>query len=311
MSREPHTTVWGDILHPESLRAYGVTLETRARNAKLFLTGLDEWDRACDDTGGGLDEFWYVVVGGASNVGKTQLAISLAIRGLHQGFAVVFLTMEEPCDQIQRRVYAAISPTHNYYDFTYRNWTVDKARLLVENVPYIGKFVVNDDLENESVGHILAYLDEARDALVGRPMIVLVDNLQLVKTPQGTSVAEAATSVSEGLRKWAKRNRTLVVALSQVTAQALRERKPVRSHDLWGGSSMYSNPSQVLMLDHTAACMDDKHHHLKRLWLLLDKNRYGPKGVAFPVEANMKTGTWRTALPDEHGLWLPNPWESK
>ena len=45
------------------------------------------------------------------------------------------------------------------------------------------------------------------------------------------------------------------------------------------------------------------------LWLNLQKNRYGPVG-SFPVEANLKTGLWRAALPDEHQLWAHNPWQS-
>lgn len=308
---EDQPGVWGDILHPESLGMYGRVLEERSRTARLFNTGLADWDRACDDTGGGLDDFWYVVIGGASNVGKTQLAIGLSIQALRQEFAVVFLTMEEPIDQIQRRVYASLSAELGYYDFTYKNWTLEKARVLVESVPYLGKLVVNGDLESEDVPAILGYLDEARNALTGRPLLVIVDNLQLVKVPAGSSIAEAATNVSEGLRKWAKRNRSLTVALSQVTSAALREGKPVRSFDLWGGSAMYSNPSQVVMLDHLAASVDVRSPHLKRLWIMLDKNRYGPKSLTFPVEANLKKGLWRCPEPDEHHLWSENPWLKK
>src|SRR3990172_11435231 len=109
MSADRGDTLWIDALHPETVRSYGVALSERAQRAMLFLTGLHLWDRACDDTGGGLDEFWYVVVGGASNVGKTQLMVALARRALAQKFSTVILTMEEPIEQIARRVYASIS----------------------------------------------------------------------------------------------------------------------------------------------------------------------------------------------------------
>jgi len=307
MSDDRESVVWGDALHPESVRKFGRSLCERAQRAVLFETGLGLWDQACDDTGGGLDDFWYVVVGGASNVGKTQLMVALAKQGLLQKFAVVILTMEEPIDQIQRRVYASISDL-NYYDFTYKHFTHEKAARLVETTPYLGKLAINEDLPAYDLASITGYLDEARDMLFGRPMIVLVDNLQLVKPDRGATIAEAATDVSEGLRIWAKRNRTLTIALSQVTSTVLREGKPVRSHDLWGGNAMYTNPSQVVILDHTAKRVDPNHPHVVRMWALLDKNRYGPKLIAMPVEANLKTSVWRCAEPDELYLWDANPW---
>lgn len=305
------TEIWGDILHPESLRMFGNALSKRAREAKLLLTGIDEWDGACDDTGGGLDDYWYVVIGGASNVGKTQLLLSLAQRGLRQGFAVAMLTMEEPMDQIQRRIYASLSSELGYYDFTYDKWSHDMIGKLEASVPYLGKLAVNGELEDFDLASIVGYLDDVRDALFGRPLLVLVDHLQLVKGTGGQSIAAAATDVSEALRIWAKKNRTLTVAASQLTAEALREGRPPRSHDLWGGSAMYSNASQVFMLDHGAVRRDERNPHILRLWGLLDKNRYGPKMVCIRMEANLKTGVWRSAYPDEHGLWENNPWAKK
>ena len=305
---ENDKNVWHDALHPESVKMFGIDLMRRAEGATLFQTGLTDWDRACDDTGGGLDDYWYVVIGGASNVGKTQMLISLAKQGLLQQFAVVVVTMEEPLEQIQRRIYAGISEL-GYHDFTYKNFTRDKAAKLIETTPYIGKLAINGDLPHEDLKSIIAYLDEARDMLFGRPMIVILDNLQLVKPENGASIASAATEVSEGLRRWAKQNRTLTIALSQVTSESLRAGRPVRCHDLWGGSTMYSNPSQVLMLDHLNATVDDHRPWVKRLWGLLDKNRYGSKMVYMALEANMKTGDWRCGRADELDLWGPNPWE--
>lgn len=301
-------TVWVDALHSETVKAFGRGLVDRARTVKLFHTGLKPWDDACDDTGGGLDDFWYVVCTGASNVGKTQLGLAFAQRALRQGFSVVFLTLEEPADQIMRRMYAAISDL-GYYDFTYKNFNEASAARLVETTPYLGKFMVNDDLASSDLPAIFAYLDEARDALFGNPMVVIFDHLQLVKVPQGGSIAQAATDVSEGLRRWAKENRTLTIAFSQLTSEVIRDGRPPRSWDMFGGSAMYSNASQVFVIDHTAKCVDEGQPWILRMWAMLDKNRYGQKLVAMMIEADLKTGIWRCAEPDEHHLWKPNPWE--
>ena len=307
---EAESWVWADALHPDSIKGFGAALGERASRAVLFQTGLTLWDRACDDTGGGLDDFWYLVVGGASNVGKTQLMVALAKQALLQKFAVAILTMEEPLDQIQRRIYASISDL-GYHDFTYKNWTHEKALRLVATTPYLGKLAINGDLPAYDLTSILGFLDEVRDMLCGRPMVAFMDNLQLVKPDRGRSIAETATDVSEGLRLWARKNRTLTIALSQVTSDVLREGRPVRSHDLWGGNAMYSNPSQVVMLDHTAKLIDQQHPHIMRLWALLDKNRYGPRMVAMPIEANLKTSVWRCGDGAAQALWDANPWAAR
>lgn len=302
-------TIWLDAFHPDTVRSYARNLERRAQTAKLLLTGIEEWDKACDDTGGGLDDYWYLVVGGASNVGKTQLMIALALKAISQGFAVCLMSLEEPADQILRRLYAATSPL-GYYDFTYSRFDDHRCRQLIELTPYAGKVAINDEIENEELPSIIRYLDAIRDAMLGQPMVVLFDHLQLVKGDTA-HIAAAATAVSEGLRKWAKRNRTLTIAFSQLVTDTLRSASVPRFHDLWGGTSMYSNPSQVIMLDHTSVRVDEHMPHLKRMWMLVDKNRYGPQLVAIPIEANLKTCEWRGALPDELHGWAENPWIRK
>jgi len=307
---ETDETVWTDILHPDTVGAFGRGLVDRAQRAQLFHTGLGPWDDSCDDTGGGLDDFWYVVCTGASNVGKTQLGLALAQRALRQDFAVVFLTLEEPADQIMRRMYAAISDV-NYYDFTYARFNEECIARLVESTPYLGKFIVNDELSSSDLPTIFEYLDEARDMLFGRPLVVIFDHLQLVKVERGENIGQAATEVSEGLRRWAKQNRTLTIAFSQLTSEVIRDGRPPRAWDMYGGSAMYSNASQVVVIDHTAKVADTLEPWKIRMWAMLDKNRYGQKLVAMPVEANLKSGLWRCPLPDEHHLWQPNPWERK
>ena len=301
-------SVWVDTLHPDSVRGYGQFLSHRQQTAQVFQTGLDVWDDNCDDTGGGLDDFWYVVIGGASNAGKTQIMLALAQQALRQKFSVIFLTLEEPMDQIQRRIYAALSDSQ-YYDFTYKNWSDQKRQGL--SVPYLGKLIVNEDLDKFTLETIMGHLDEAEDALVGRPKIVMLDNLQLVHPEPHQSITAAATELSETLRRWAKKHRILTLAASQLTSEAIRSGKVPGFSDLWGGSAMYSNASQVVVIDHTAKVADTLEPWKIRMWAMLDKNRYGQKLVAMPVEANLKSGLWRCPLPDEHHLWQPNPWERK
>ena len=236
--------------------------------------------------------------------------IHLVRQGIAQGFAVVILTMEEPLMAIQRRIYAALSDRLSFYDFAYDRWNHEKARILCESVPTGGKVVVNEELPSYTLESIIGYLDDVRDLLSGRPMVVLLDHLQLVESP-GRDIVRASADVNRALRDWSKRNRTLTIALSQLNRDGVLSGNAPRRWHLWGGTDIEANATQVVMIDHTAKTVDPERRHLLRLWMMLDKNRSGPDLVAFPVEANLKTSVWRVPEPDEHHLWQANPWKPK
>jgi replicative DNA helicase len=123
---------------------------------------------------------------------------------------------------------------------------------------------------------------------------------------QGMDVAEAAEELSERLRVFAHRTRTLTVVLSQLNRGASRERdRQPTMHDLWGGTSMESNANQVVLLDHSRSQKDREDPALLRTYILLDKNREGPAKVQIPVEIDFRRGHWRQGLPDEVDRWWP------
>ena len=73
-------------------------------------TGFPVWDKACVGTGGlGLANWWYVVLGGASNVGKTQLLWHLLRQAWEQEMNPGLITMEVPMTGVQRSIYSRVT----------------------------------------------------------------------------------------------------------------------------------------------------------------------------------------------------------
>ena len=300
---------FADILTTGEAIDYGAGLMDRPGDP--LATGLPAWDGACDETGGtGLADWWYVVLGGASNAGKTQLMLYLARRAAELELQPGVVTMEVPKRGLQRRVYANIS-AFGYYDFLHHEWLKGdpdaKVRLLASE---IGKYrqvgaarrsltVVERD-SPPTLDDILEACDRLLESGCGA---IFVDHLQLIKAP-ADQISDRATEISEALRWFAHSNKCLVIALSQLnrTASRERDRRPTM-HDLWGGTAIESNSNQVILLDHSKQARDVVHPHLLRTWLYLDKNREGPNRVMIPVEANFKTGLWRQAMPDEVKSW--------
>lgn len=282
-------------------------------------TGLPSWDRACDETGGeGLAGWWYVVIGGASNAGKTQLMLHLVVAAAMQGLRPGVITMEVPRTGIQRSLYARMTPDFGYYDFLPGKWqqrnpleaatklmdSVDEWRMPDKAKPFDARQVLV--YEHERAPMLKDIIEAVGQLVEAGSRVVFLDHLQLIKSG-AHEIAERATEVSEELRWFAHKQKILVIALSQLNRQASRERErqPI-SQDCFGGTSIEANANQVLLLDHSFQDRDVQYPHLLRTQLVLDKNRHGPARVTIPVEANFRTGEWRE--PGDHELdhWPSN-----
>jgi replicative DNA helicase len=295
-----------DILDPKHAYDYGASL--LGVRQRPLPTGLAKWDGACDETGGlGIGDWWYVVIGGASNSGKTNLMLHLARQAAESGLTPGIVTMEVPRPGLQRRVYSNLT-TFTFFDFLPHHWekgdAAGKVAHLRDQVRDYGALerhiVVAEQAKPPTLSDIVQACEELQD--IGCNAI-FVDHLQLIKAG-ADEIADRATEISEALRWFAHGQRLLVVALSQLNRLASRERdRRPTMHDLLGGTSIESNANQVMMIDHSLEQRDIEHSHIVRTWLYLDKNREGPNRVLIPVEVNFRTGIWREAMQDELHRW--------
>ncbi len=298
-----------DILDSGEVIDYGSSLIGVQQHP--LATGIPTWDEACDETGGrGLGDWWYTVIGGASNAGKTQLMMYLARQAAEQGLMPGIVTMETPKRGLQRQMYSNLS-SFNYFDLLPHRWETGDPKAKVErlsadiaayrDVDRPGRsLLVADYNRSPTLADIMASLEVMYEA---GSRCVFVDHLQLIKAP-ADQIADRATEISEELRQFAHDRGCLVIALSQLNRWAARQRDRCPTmHDLWGGTSIESNANMVMLIDHSQQERDPKYPHLLRTWLVLDKNREGPAKIRIPVEINFKSGVWREALPNEVDLW--------
>lgn len=277
-------------------------------------TGIPSWDAACDETGGkGLGDWWYLVLGGASNAGKTQLMLHLVRQAAESGHVPGVITMEVPLPGLQRRTYSNLT-SFGFYDFLPHRWAEGDSAEKVERLKNeVGQYRANGGeprsmlVAEQQKPPTLGDITEACTALLeSGATVVFLDHLQLIRA-SADEIADRATEISEALRWFAHGNRVLVVALSQLNRLASRERSRMPTmHDLLGGTSIESNANMVCLLDHSRQERDPLHTHRMRTYVYVDKNREGPNRLLIPVEVDFRTGIWREALPDEEHLW-PDP----
>ena len=269
-------------------------------------TGIPSWDRACVGTGGrGLAHWWYVVIGGASNVGKTQFLWHLLRQAWEQDMNPGLITMEVPLTGVQRSVYSRIT-SYGYNDLLPSEWaddgadrTEDLSRQVREYAGTHKALLVAEHDGSPTLDQIVQMCYDLKATGCG---VIGLDHLQLIRGHGDT--ADLATEVSEELRRFAHREKILVIALSQLNRVAARERSlPPIAQSLWGGTAMESNANQVMLIDHSLVIRDMDHPTKMRTRLILDKNREGPNRVEINVEADFATGVWREGFPDEEDLW--------
>ena len=280
-------------------------------DGRVLPTGFADWDRACDDTGQkGLGEWWYLIIGGASNSGKTHLLRHLARQAANYGYTPAIITMEVSAHGLQRRYYSDIS-SFGYYDLLPSHFEkdgiakVEKLRdeivQYAEGIPLPKRIIVAEATGRPSIHQILEKAHELREEQGITHLFV--DHAQLIKSGN-MDIAQAAEELSENMRIFAHQGKVCTVMASQLNrgASAQRDRRPIM-HDLWGGTAMESNANQVILLDHSRNEKDPMSPHLLRTYLLLDKNREGPAKIEIPVEIDFRSGDWRQAMPDEAEGW--------
>ena len=274
-------------------------------------TGLPAIDRSMWTWGQrkGLPRGTYAIVGGASNIGKTQFGLHLArlaaVSGERAGFVSLDMKKRDALLRIHQSIVeeSLIPSTHWQPDRWKKEYEVALKDGLIK-----WRMGITGDLGIHAVPY--ASLEWVRaslkDGIERGVTYFVVDHLQKIRVDGfgDNQVAGRAEVISEMLDNLCDEFDVTIIGLSQLNREAskLRDRTP-NMHDLWGGTAMESNASVVIMLDHSRYARDLKLHHIGRTWVALDKNNMGPKGFEVPIEWDHRTFNLREAMDDEVHLW--------
>lgn len=272
--------------------------------------GLRDLDRAMMTwgMGKGLPRGTYMIVGGASNIGKTQYGLHLLKNAAQCGERAGLVSLDMKGDDALLRIHQSLVGSIPRDSWRPDRWKegyeveleegLRQWRLSVEGD--IGIWATSNQGDLDWVRYSLEQGIEA-----GATYFV-VDHLQKVRVSgfRDSEIHARAEVVSETLDRMTDEFGVTIVGLSQLNREASkqRDRRPQMS-DLWGGTAMESNAQVVILLDHSRYERDPKQHYLGKTWLLLDKNQMGPKAIEVPVEWNHITLELREAEPDELDQW--------
>jgi hypothetical protein len=280
-------------------------------------TPLDQWNKMCGSSGGGVGiaKSWLITIGANTGTGKSLIGINLAARAIEHGEVVTFVSLEMGRSELATRLLSVVSG---------ESVTALEQGPAFDQAAYKRAARLLDETRERTGGHVLVNrrpLSKMADvsacikhhAEVSGSSYFVMDYLQLASVANMNNIHDRIEAVSHELRELAQRLNVRMVTLSQFNRQtsANRAERPI-SQGLMGGSAIENDSHQVLLFDHSRFT---RSANLADTWLIMDKNRIG--GMAdIPVQWDFRTLrlTQRTVsireAEETHGPMLPR-WKER
>ena len=274
----------------------------------VLVTPFPALNKACRGFGGqkGLPMGWYVVIGGDTGQGKSLLALQLGVAAHEQRLRVGFVSLEMSLPEIKSRFYAQRIGIEAYrlepgdrYDPAAEDMVIEWQGKHVADTGGVPFWVA--DRVGPELQDVVAMMEEWLELGVS---VFVVDYLQLMESVEGVGSAKEVQKISMTMRNFAHHHGVLVIALSQYNNEGGNDRQnPPHVGHLYGGRRISQDSEITMLLDHSRVEADSLNPYLGRTFLLVAKNRNGPKGFEIPILWDYRYLKAREGMPDELRDW--------
>lgn len=231
--------------------------------------GIETGFRRLDAPLGGLRKGNLVIIGGRPSMGKTALALSMALHMATHDVRVGFFSLEMSAEQLVIRALASIGRINSQSLASGRMTEADFAKILDAGSVLQRAMVVIDDTPNIALALLK---NRARRMKRFGVDVVFVDYLTLIRhgdarTPRWERVGD----VSKNLKQLARELDIPIVALSQVGRDA-EDRMPTLS-DLRQSGEVEEDADVVLLMHRDRKAAEDEQDYTTQIDIA--KNRHG------------------------------------
>jgi replicative DNA helicase len=245
----------------------------RLAESKEHLTGVPTGFTDLDKILWGLQPSDLVILAARPSVGKTALALNMAVNAARLGHPVALFSLEMSASQLAMRMLCSEARV-NSYKLRTGHLAPEDWMGMMKAVSTLGKFDIHvDDTPSASIVEIRA---KARRLLRDKPTgLIIVDYLQLMQG-QGRRAENRQVEISEmsrGLKMLAKDLHVPVLALSQLSraVEQRTDKRPMLS-DL-RESGAIEQDADVVMFIHRDAQDPDQRGEAE---IIVAKHRNGP-----------------------------------
>lgn len=255
----------------ESIRAF----ETRSSSGR-WITGIPSGIRSLDGTTFGFQRGILSVIGARPSVGKTALALEIALHAVRTGHRCLFVSIDMPQRLLGDRILVRESGVQSFKVRTGqgldRNEYDAIIRASIEAGTGLGdRLLVSDRIRDAK--HIVGEI--ARHAKRDPIDLVIVDYVQLVTGGKGDSRYQEIGDVSRRLAAAANEFGCAIVPLAQLSRSAVATDRPRMAH-LRESGDLEQDARTVILLDSPhRRNPDDLNIRKCQLWAYVEKNSEG------------------------------------
>ncbi len=251
-----------------------------------IITGITPLDKMT----GGLYGSKLIVIGARPSVGKSVFALAICMKAAAQGKKVLYISLEMGEDEVVEREFAADSLVP-LAEITSDNISEDSWKKLAESFAYLSTMPVYYCTD-------IRFVEEVRKAAFtmyenGGIDLICVDYIQLLKAQQKRySRQEEVADISRSLKALAQELNVPVIALSQLNRDSQRENRPPTMSEARESGAIEQDANIFILLhepdieeikseDFRSAYTALAEEGMKLLYINVDKNRQGKKGVFY------------------------------
>lgn len=266
------------------VKAYmGAVIERiEARFSGAEIPGVPSGFPTLDKFTGGWHRSDLIVVAARPAVGKTALALNLALTAAQAGHRVNIVSAEQPAEQIIHRMMAILGQFPAWKLRSPSQMREDEWPRFTAGGSRLGGLPLNiyDD-PSPSVTRIASAMRPAPADLV------IVDYLQRLKAPGEKSPYERVSAIAQGLKEMARTFNVPVIALAQINRAGAENAK---MEHLKGSGDIEQEADLIAILE--------RRSDEAQCSLALDKNRHGATGIVELLFAK-ETMTFREMAREE------------
>ncbi len=253
------------------------TIEERRKN-KMAITGVPTGYDAIDEITSGLQPSDLVIIAARPGVGKTSLALNIAMNAAvkHQNPVAIF-SLEMSKQQLAYRLLSTeakvryMSIQRGYLEFS-EFQRLNKAASIIQNAPIV--------IDDKSAISMLELRAKARRLKAENKLkLLIVDYLQIMEQPKDAESAQVAiASLTGSLKALAKDLNVPVLVLSQLNREGeKRDFKKPQLSDL-RGSGAIEQDADLIMFIHRQEMYnrDDDQKDRGIAEIIIAKHRNGP-----------------------------------
>ena len=229
-----------------------------------------------------------VVLAGRTSIGKTALALQMAVNCAMRFERVLFVSLEMTRPQLLIRILSHIGNLPVGQIFRWHGTFVDRFGSEGVELTKLGKqfvlaFKVFRQLpfriiDGTRIADAFSVARLAQEILAFKPDWVFIDYIHLMEMPTSdeTISPAAINALVRELKGLALKYQTRIVALSQINRQA--ERDKVSLENLYYSSGIAHTASQVIIIRERKE--SDRQESIRELEISIEKNRNGMTGSA-------------------------------